>query len=156
MLGTLALPAQDLSGGVRLTKGELGRGFFFAPTVFTDVDPKTRLAQEEIFGPVLSIIPCDSLDQAIEIVNGAKHGLSSSIYTQDVNRAFLAMRDLHTGILCVNSPTTGSEIHLPFGGTRQTGNGRREAGDAALEIFSEWKAITVDYSGKVPKAQGES
>ena len=140
-------------GGVRLTKGELGRGTFFAPTVFTDVDPKTRLAQEEIFGPVLSVIPCDGLDQAIEIGNGVKYGLSSAIYTQDVNRAFIAMRDLYTGIFYVNSSTIGAEVQLPFGGTKQTGNGHREAADTALDIFSEWKAIYVDFSGKLQKAQ---
>jgi len=148
--------ANLVCGGVRLTKGELGRGFFFAPTVFTDVDPGTRLAQEEIFGPVLSVIPCDSLDQAIEIVNGVKYGLSSSIYTQDVNRAFIAMRDLFTGIFYVNSPTIGAEVQLPFGGTKQSGNGHREAAEAALEIFSEWKAIYVDFSGKLQKAQIDS
>jgi alpha-ketoglutaric semialdehyde dehydrogenase len=140
-------------GGVRLTKGELGRGYFFAPTIFSDVEPKSRLAQEEIFAPVLSMIPCDGLDQAIEIVNGVKYGLSSSIYTQDVNRAFVAMRDLFTGIFYVNAPTIGAEVQLPFGGTKQTGNGHREAGDTALDIFSEWKAIYVDFSGKLQKAQ---
>ena len=144
--------ANLVCGGVRLTKGDFGRGWFFAPTVFTDVDPKTRLAQEEIFGPVLSVIPCDSLDQAIEIVNGVRFGLSASIYTQDVNRACLAMRDLCTGIFTVNSSTTGAEVQLPFGGTKQAGNGRREGADTALDIFSEWKSITVDYSGKLQKA----
>ena len=143
-------------GGVRLTKAELGRGYFFAPTVFSDVDPKTRLAQEEIFGPVLSVIPCDGLDQAIEIVNGVKYGLSSAIYTQDVNRAFVAMRDLYTGIFYVNASTIGAEVQLPFGGTKQSGNGHREAADTALDIFSEWKSVYVDFSGKLQKAQIDS
>jgi aldehyde dehydrogenase (NAD+) len=143
-------------GGVRLTKGELGRGTFFAPTVFSDVEPGMRLAQEEIFGPVLSILPCDSLDQAIEIGNGVKYGLSSAIYTQDVNKAFIAMRDLFTGIFYVNSSTIGAEVQLPFGGTKQTGNGHREAADTALDIFSEWKSIYVDFSGKLQKAQIDS
>ncbi len=144
------------SGGVRLTKAELGRGYFFAPTLFGDVDPKSRLAQEEIFGPVLSVIPCDGLDQAIEIVNGVKYGLVSALYTQDVNRAFLAMRDVATGIFHVNSPTLGAEVQLPFGGTRQSGNGDREGADSALEVFSEWKTINVDFSGKLQKAQIDS
>jgi len=141
------------TGGVRLTKGDLGRGCFFQPTIFTDVDPGMRIAQEEIFGPVLSVIPCDSLDQAIEIGNGVKYGLSSSIYTQDINRAFIAMRDLFTGIFYVNASTIGAEVQLPFGGTKQTGNGHREAADTALDIFSEWKAVYVDFSGKLQKAQ---
>jgi len=148
--------ANLLCGGVRLTKGELGRGNFFAPTVFSDVEPRMRLAQEEIFGPVLSIIPCDSLDHAIEIGNGVKYGLSSAIYTQDVNKAFIAMRDLFTGIFYVNSSTIGAEVQLPFGGTKQTGNGHREAADTALDIFSEWKSVYVDFSGKLQKAQIDS
>jgi acyl-CoA reductase-like NAD-dependent aldehyde dehydrogenase len=148
--------AKLLCGGVRLTKGELGRGTFFAPTIFSDVDPEMRLAQEEIFGPVLSVIPCDSLDQAIEIGNGVKYGLSSAIYTQDVNKAFIAMRDMFTGIFYVNASTIGAEVQLPFGGTKQTGNGHREAADTALDIFSEWKAVYVDFSGKLQKAQIDS
>ena len=145
--------AKLLCGGVRLTKGDLGRGNFFAPTVFSDVEPDSRLAQEEIFGPVLSVIPCDSLDQAVEIGNGVRYGLSSAIYTQDVNKAFIAMREMYTGIFYVNSSTIGAEVQLPFGGTKQTGNGHREAADTALDIFSEWKAIYVDFSGKLQKAQ---
>jgi len=148
--------AKLLCGGVRLAKGELGRGNFFAPTVFSDVEPEMRLAQEEIFGPVLSVIPCDSLDQAIEIGNGVKYGLSSAIYTQDVNKAFIAMRDLYTGIFYVNASTIGAEVQLPFGGTKQTGNGHREAADTALDIFSEWKSVYVDFSGKLQKAQIDS
>ena len=143
-----------LCGGRRLDTGVYRRGWFHEPTIFGDVDPKMRIAQEEIFGPVVSIIPCKSLDDAIEIGNGVKYGLSAAIYTRDVNRAFRAMRDMHTGIFYVNSSTIGAEVHLPFGGTKATGNGHREAGTAALDVFSEWKSIYVDYSGKLQKAQG--
>ncbi len=122
-------------------------------TVFADVDPRMRIAQEEIFGPVVSVIPCDDLDSAIEIGNGVVYGLSSAIYTQDVNSAFRAMRDMNTGIFYVNASTIGAEVHLPFGGTKQTGNGHREAGQAALDTFSEWKSIYIDYSGKLQRAQ---
>jgi len=141
-------------GGNRLDKGEYRYGYFIEPTIFTDVAPKMRIAQEEIFGPVVSIIPCRDFDEAIEIGNGVKYGLSSSIYTQDVNRAFRAMEAMETGIFYVNSSTIGAEVHLPFGGTKATGNGHREGAMASsLDIFSEWKAIYVDYSGKLQKAQ---
>ena len=145
--------AKLATGGNRLTKGDLGRGWFIEPTVFSDVKPGMRVAQEEIFGPVTSIIPFDTLDDAIEIVNGVKYGLSSAIYTQDVNKAFYAMQELYTGICYVNSATIGAEVHLPFGGTKATGNGHREAGTQVLDIFSEWKSLYVDYSGKLQKAQ---
>jgi aldehyde dehydrogenase (NAD+) len=112
-----------------------------------------RIAQEEIFGPVVSVIPCASFEEAIDIANGVPYGLSASIYTQDVNRAFAAMRDLDTGIFYVNAPTIGAEVHLPFGGTKNTGNGHREAGAAALDVFSEWKSIYVDFSGRLQRAQ---
>ena len=112
-----------------------------------------RIAQEEIFGPVTAIIPVDDLDQAIEVANGVKYGLSSSIYTRDVNKAFRAMRDLDTGIVYVNAPTIGAEIHLPFGGTKATGNGHRDGGVQALDVFSEWKSIYIDYSGGLQRAQ---
>jgi aldehyde dehydrogenase (NAD+) len=140
-------------GGARLNSGVHARGFFHEPTVFVDVDPKMRIAREEIFGPVVSIIPCASLDEAIAIGNGVEYGLSASIYTQDINRAFQAMRDLYTGIFYVNAPTIGAEVHLPFGGTKNTGNGHREAGVAALEVFSEWKSIYIDFSGRLQRAQ---
>jgi aldehyde dehydrogenase (NAD+) len=145
--------AKLLCGGNRLTSGDHTHGYFHEPTIFGDVDPKMRIAQEEIFGPVVALIPCDSLEQAIEINNGTIYGLSASVYTQDVNRAFQAMRDTYTGIFYVNASTIGAEVHLPFGGTNQTGNGHREAGTAALDVFSEWKAIYVDFSGKLQKAQ---
>jgi len=140
-------------GGKALTKGEYARGFFIEPTVFTNVSPKMRIGREEIFGPVTSVIPFSTLDEAIDIVNGVSYGLSSAIYTQDVNHAFYAMQELYTGICYVNSATIGAEVHLPFGGTKNTGNGHREAGTQVLDIFSEWKALYIDYSGKLQKAQ---
>jgi aldehyde dehydrogenase (NAD+) len=141
------------TGGRRLEGGSHARGFFHEPTVFTDVDAKMRIAREEIFGPVVSVIRCSSLEEAIAIGNGVEYGLSASIYTQDINRAFQAMRDLYTGIFYVNAPTIGAEVHLPFGVTRNTGNGHREAGVAALEVFSEWKSVSIDFSGKLQRAQ---
>jgi aldehyde dehydrogenase (NAD+) len=140
-------------GGHRLEQGPYAKGFFHEPTIFTDVTPRMRIAREEIFGPVVSVIPCKSLDEAIAIGNGVEYGLSASIYTQDINRAFQAMRDLYTGIFYVNAPTIGAEVHLPFGGTKNTGNGHREAGIAALEVFSEWKSVYIDFSGKLQRAQ---
>ena len=131
-------------GGNRLDKGEYQNGYFMEPTVFVDVDPKMRIAQEEIFGPVVSIIPCDDLEDAIEIANGIEYGLSSALYTKDVNRAFTAMRDLDAGITYINAPTIGAEVHLPFGGVKATGNGHREGGLGAIDFYSEWK---VDLRG---------
>jgi aldehyde dehydrogenase (NAD+) len=145
--------ARLVCGGQPLRDGAYGKGFFHAPTVFSDVDPTMRIAQEEIFGPVVSVIPCRSFDEAIEIANNVQYGLSASIYTQDINTAFAAMRDLYTGIFYVNAPTIGAEVHLPFGGTKATGNGHREAGTAALDVFSEWKSIYVDFSGRLQRAQ---
>jgi alpha-ketoglutaric semialdehyde dehydrogenase len=140
-------------GGGRLQGGAFAKGYFHEPTVFTDVKPDMRIAREEIFGPVVSVIPCRSLDEAIAIGNNVEYGLSASIYTQDINRAFTAMRELYTGIFYVNAPTIGAEVHLPFGGTKNTGNGHREAGVAALDVFSEWKSIYIDFSGKLQRAQ---
>jgi aldehyde dehydrogenase (NAD+) len=145
--------ARLATGGQRLDQAPYAKGYFHEPTVFADVDPKMRVAREEIFGPVVSVIPCKSLDEAIAIGNGVEYGLSASIYTQDINRAFQAMRDLYTGIFYVNAPTIGAEVHLPFGGTKSTGNGHREAGVAALDVFSEWKSIYIDFSGKLQRAQ---
>ncbi|HXF84533.1 MAG TPA: aldehyde dehydrogenase family protein [Anaerolineales bacterium] len=130
-----------------------GKGFFYTPTLFDGVKPGSTLEAEEIFGPVLSIIEVESLEEAIEINNRSKYGLSTSIFTQDVNRAFTAMRDIFTGLVYVNHGTTGAEIQFPFGGVRGTGNGHREAGQTALEVFTEWKSIYVDYSGKLQRAQ---
>jgi len=140
-------------GGNHLTKGDFKKGFFIEPTVFTDVKAGMRIEQEEIFGPVTAVIPFSTLDEAIDIVNGVKYGLSSAIYTQDVNQSFYAMQELYTGICYVNSATIGAEVHLPFGGTKGTGNGHREAGTQVLDIFSEWKSLYIDYSGKLQKAQ---
>jgi aldehyde dehydrogenase (NAD+) len=140
-------------GGTRLTSGAHAKGYFHEPTVFVDVDPKMRVAREEIFGPVVSVMKCRSVEEAIEIGNGVEYGLSAAIYTQDINRAFAAMRDLYTGIFYINAPTIGAEVHLPFGGTKNTGNGHREAGVAALEVFSEWKSCYIDFSGKLQRAQ---
>ena len=145
--------AKLLTGGEVAREGGLDRGFFYRPTVFADVEPGMRIAQEEIFGPTTAIIPATDVDEAIRIANGVEFGLSSSIFTQDVNRAFRAMRDLRTGITYVNAGTTGAEVHLPFGGMKSTGNGHREAGQAALDFYTEWKALYVDYSGKLQRAQ---
>jgi aldehyde dehydrogenase (NAD+) len=145
--------AKLLTGGEIATDGDLGKGFFYRPTVFGDVDAGMRIAQEEIFGPTTALIRVHDFDAAIRVANGIAYGLSSSIFTRDVNRAFRAMRDLQAGITYINAGTTGAEVHLPFGGTKDTGNGHREAGQAALDVFTEWKSIYVDYSGKLQRAQ---
>jgi alpha-ketoglutaric semialdehyde dehydrogenase len=145
--------ARLVTGGHRLDSGAHAHGWFHEPTVFADVEPAMRIAQEEIFGPVVSVMRCRSLDEAIEFGNGVAYGLSASIYTRDINMAFAAMRDMYTGIFYVNAPTIGAEVHLPFGGTKATGNGHREAGTAALDVFSEWKSIYVDFSGRLQRAQ---
>jgi alpha-ketoglutaric semialdehyde dehydrogenase len=145
--------AKCLTGGGKLSEGDLKYGHFFAPTVFSDVDPKMRIAQEEIFGPVVSLIPTNSFEQAIAISNDIQYGLSTSIYTKDVNKAFVAMRDLYAGITYINAPTIGAEVHLPFGGTKATGNGHREGGQAAIDFYTEWKSIYVDYSNQLQRAQ---
>ena len=145
--------AQLKCGGNRLDQGQHQYGWFMEPTVFADVDPRMRIAQEEIFGPVVSILPCENLEDAMAIANGVEYGLSSSLYTRDVNGAFAAMRDLHAGITYINAPTIGAEVHLPFGGVKATGNGHREGGIGAIDFYSEWKSIYVDYSDKLQKAQ---
>ena len=145
--------ARLLAGGHPLTGGEHAGGSFFAPTLFDKVTPSMRIANEEIFGPVLSVLEVQSLDEAIALNNSVEYGLSSALYTQDVNRAQYAMRELHAGIVYINAGTIGSEVHLPFGGVKATGNGHREAGQAALDTFSEWKSIYVDYSGQLQRAQ---
>ena len=141
------------AGGGRASGNGLDRGYFFEPTVLLDATRDMRVSQEEIFGPVTALIKVRSLEEALDVNNGVMYGLSSSIYTRDVNRAFKAMERLDTGIVYVNAGTIGAEVHLPFGGMRGTGNGHREAGIAALETFTEWKSIYVDYSGKLQKAQ---
>jgi len=142
-----------LTGGEVASGNGLENGFYYRPTIFGDVDAQMRIAQEEIFGPTTAVIKVRDVDEAIEVSNGIKYGLSSSIFTQDVNRAFRAMRDLKAGITYINAGTIGAEVHLPFGGVKDTGNGHREAGQAALDFFTEWKSIYVDYSGKLQKAQ---
>lgn len=148
--------ARLVAGGNRAESGNLARGWFHEPTIFADASPKMKIAQEEIFGPVVALIPFSSLEEAIEIANGVKYGLSASIYTRNVNQAYRAMRDLETGIVYVNAPTIGAEIQLPFGGTKGTGNGHREAGTAAVDFYSEWKTLYVDYSDRLQRAQIDS
>ncbi|MBO8157575.1 MAG: aldehyde dehydrogenase family protein [Bacillaceae bacterium] len=145
--------AKLLAGGYVLDGQEYGNGYYFAPTLFTDAKSNMRIAQEEIFGPVVSLISVKSFEEAIEVNNGVTYGLSSSIFTSDVNKVFKAQRDLDTGIVYVNAGTIGAEIHLPFGGTKGTGNGHRDSGQAALDVFTEWKSVYVDYSGKLQRAQ---
>jgi alpha-ketoglutaric semialdehyde dehydrogenase len=145
--------AKLLTGGEVATGNGLDRGFYYRPTIFGDVEPGMRIAQEEIFGPTTALMPVKDFDEAIRVANGIRFGLSSSIFTQDVNQAFRAMRDLEAGITYVNAGTIGAEVHLPFGGVKETGNGHREAGQAALDVFTEWKSIYVDYSGTLQRAQ---
>ena len=145
--------AKLLTGGEVATGNGLDKGFYYRPTIFGEVDPEMRIAQEEIFGPTTALIKVEDFDQAIRVANGIRYGLSSSIFTQDVNRAFRAMRDLNAGITYINAGTIGAEVHLPFGGTKETGNGHREAGQAALDVFTEWKSVYVDYSGTLQRAQ---
>ena len=140
-------------GGARATGDGLAHGHFFEPTIFAGVAPMDRIGQEEIFGPVLSVIPVEDYGSAMLALNQTRYGLSSSIFTRDVNQAFRAMRDFETGIVYVNAGTTGAEVHLPFGGWKETGNGHREAGHVALDTYTEWKSIYVDFSGRLQRAQ---
>jgi aldehyde dehydrogenase (NAD+) len=148
----LAEGAELLTGGHALTGGIFAHGTFFEPTVFTGVTPAMRIAREEVFGPVVSLIEFDTFEQAIQIANSIDYGLSTALYTKDVNRAFAAIRDLESGITYINAPTIGAEVHLPFGGVKQTGNGHRE-GLGAIDFFTTWKAVYVDYSDKLQRAQ---
>ncbi len=145
--------AQLLTGGKRLTGERHGKGFFFAPTVFGGVGATMRIAREEVFGPVVSVLACENFDEAIAIANGIQYGLSTALYSRNVNLAFKAMRDLEAGITYVNAPTIGAEVHLPFGGVKQTGNGHREGGTGALDFYTNWKAVYVDYSDRLQRAQ---
>ncbi|RKX26935.1 MAG: aldehyde dehydrogenase [Candidatus Zixiibacteriota bacterium] len=145
--------ARLVTGGERLTGGDYDKGFFVQPTIFADVTQSMRIWKEEIFGPVLSIGSFSTFEEAIEMANDTPYGLSASIYTQNVNYAYAAMRDVYTGIFYVNAPTIGAETHLPFGGTKETGNGHREAATACLDVFSEWKSVYVDFSGTFQRAQ---
>ncbi|MBD2453433.1 aldehyde dehydrogenase family protein [Nostoc sp. FACHB-87] len=145
--------AKILIGGEIATEGQLQQGNFFWPTILDNVTPDMRVAREEIFGPVVALIEVNSFEEAIAILNDTNYGLSSSIYTRDINRAFTAMRDIEAGITYINGPTIGAEVHLPFGGVKQTGNGHREAGTTALDVFTEWKSVYVDFSGSLQRAQ---
>jgi alpha-ketoglutaric semialdehyde dehydrogenase len=145
--------AEVLTGGRRATGKGLDNGFFFEPTILGGVKPGSRLACEEVFGPVLSVIRFGDLNEAIRINNEVKYGLSSSIYTRDVNASFRALNELDNGITYVNAPTIGAEAHLPFGGVKQTGNGHREGGWEVYEFYSETKVCYVDYSGRLQRAQ---
>jgi aldehyde dehydrogenase (NAD+) len=144
--------AKLLAGGKPLTSGSYAKGTFFAPTVFGRVTPSMRIAREEVFGPVVSLIVFETFEEAIEIANSIDYGLSTALYTKDVNRAFTAMRDLEAGITYINAPTIGAEVHLPFGGVKQTGNGHRE-GLGSIDFYTTWKAVYVDYSDKLQRAQ---
>ena len=145
--------AKLLCGGNVMDKGAHKHGFFFEPTIFGGVKPKMRIAQEEVFGPVVVLMEFSSFNEAIEIANGIQYGLSTSLYTKNVNQAFEAMRDLEAGITYINAPTIGAEVHLPFGGVKQTGNGHREGGTGALDFYTTWKSVYVDYSDKLQRAQ---
>lgn len=140
-------------GGEFATDGELAKGWFYKPTIFVNVKPNMRIAQEEIFGPVLSVLKCEDLEDGINILNGTQYGLSSSIFTNDVNSAFKAVRDIEAGITYINGATIGAEAHMPFGGVKGTGNGHREGGWTVYDFFTEWKAVYIDYSGKLQRAQ---
>jgi len=144
--------AKLLAGGHALTQGDYAKGTFFEPTVLSAVSPSMRISCEEVFGPVVALIEFDTFEQAIEIANAIEYGLSTAIYTKNVNRAFAAMRDLEAGITYINAPTIGAEVHLPFGGVKHTGNGHRE-GLGAIDFFTTWKAVYVDYSDKLQRAQ---
>ena len=145
--------AKLAAGGHRLEGGAHAKGWFHEPTVFVDCNPGMRICQEEIFGPVVSVMPFDTFEEALRIANGVNYGLSAAIYTRNVNNAFVAQRDIETGIVYVNAPTIGAETHLPFGGIKNTGNGHRESGEAALDFYSEWKSIYIDYSDRLQRAQ---
>ncbi len=148
----LAEGAKLLAGGHALTEGPYAQGTFFAPTVLGGVTPSMRIAREEVFGPVVSLIEFETFEQAIEIANSIDYGLSTALYTKDVNRVFTSIRDLEAGITYINAPTIGAEVHLPFGGVKHTGNGHRE-GNGAIDFFTTWKAVYIDYSDKLQRAQ---
>jgi aldehyde dehydrogenase (NAD+) len=148
----LAEGAKLLTGGHPLREGAYAHGTFFEPTVLGAVTPSMRIAREEVFGPVVSLIEFETFEEAIEIANSIDYGLSTALYTKDVNRAFTAIRDLESGITYINAPTIGAEVHLPFGGVKHTGNGHRE-GNGAIDFFTTWKAVYVDYSDKLQRAQ---
>jgi aldehyde dehydrogenase (NAD+) len=145
--------AKVVAGGTIPKDGDLAKGWFYRPTVFTGVQPDHRIAKEEIFGPVLSVIKFRTLEEGIRILNDTIYGLSSSLYTTNINDAYTAIRDIKAGITYINAPTIGAEAHMPFGGVKQTGNGHREGGWTVYDFFSEWKTVYVDYSGGLQRAQ---
>jgi aldehyde dehydrogenase (NAD+) len=145
--------AKLMTGGKRLDSGAYAKGWFHEPTVFADCSPSMRICQEEIFGPVVAVMEFESFEEALRIANGVSYGLSAAVYTRNVNNAYVAQRDIETGIVYVNAPTIGAETHLPFGGIKNTGNGHRESGDAALDFYTEWKTLYVDYSDRLQRAQ---
>jgi aldehyde dehydrogenase (NAD+) len=145
--------ATTVIGGHPATVEGCEGGAFFPPTILTGVRPDHAVAQQEVFGPVLAVLEVASADEAIEVVNGTEYGLSAAVYTRDIGAALSAVDRIDTGIVYVNAPTIGAEIHLPFGGTRHTGNGFRDAGRRGLEQFSEVKTVYVDYSGRLQRAQ---
>jgi aldehyde dehydrogenase (NAD+) len=145
--------AKLVAGGEIPADRELANGWFYRPTVFTNVQPDHRIAREEIFGPVLSVLKVGSLEEGIRVMNDTIYGLSSSVYTNNINDAYTAIRDINAGITYINAPTIGAEAHMPFGGVKQTGNGHREGGWTVYEFFSEWKTVYVDYSGGLQRAQ---
>lgn len=145
--------AKVLTGGKRATGDGLAKGWFYEPTILGDVTASMRVATEEIFGPVLAVIRVKNITEAIEVANSTKYGLSSAVYTQDINSAYQAIRDIRAGITYINAPTIGAEAHMPFGGVKETGNGHREGGWTVYEFYSEWKTVYVDYSGKLQRAQ---
>jgi acyl-CoA reductase-like NAD-dependent aldehyde dehydrogenase len=145
--------AKVATGGEIYTEGLAKKGWFYKPTIFVDVTPEMRIAKEEIFGPVLSVLRVKTLEEAITVLNNTPYGLSSSIYTTNVNSAFQAIRDIKAGITYINVPTIGAEAHMPFGGVKETGNGHREGGWAVYDFYTEWKTVYVDYSGKLQRAQ---
>ncbi len=142
-----------ICGGERATGGDLDKGFFYKPTIIADTTPDSTIFMEEIFGPVLAVAKADSFDHSIELQNKCDFGLSSSIYTRDVNKAFAAMRDIEAGITYINAPTIGAEAHMPFGGVKGTGNGHREGGWTVFDIFTEWKTVYIDFSDQLQRAQ---
>jgi alpha-ketoglutaric semialdehyde dehydrogenase len=146
--------AKLLTGGNALEEGVHAKGNFIAPTVFRDMTPDMRIAKEEIFGPVTGIIEVGSVEEAIEVANSTQYGLSASIYTRDITNSFKAIEQLEFGVVYINAPTIGAEVQLPFGGMKSTGNGHREAGPVALDEFTEWKAVSIDFSGRLQKSQG--
>ncbi|HEX6298931.1 MAG TPA: aldehyde dehydrogenase family protein [Acidimicrobiia bacterium] len=143
--------ARLVVGGEKLEVGFDG-GYFYTPTLFDHASPEMRIAQEEIFGPTITVIRVDGYDEAIEVANGTRYGLSAAIYTRDTGRALRAVRELEAGLVYLNAPTIGSEIHLPFGGVKDTGNGHRESGTAAIDQFTEVKTVFLDYSGTLQRA----